>query len=92
MEAGIHSLPLHLGEGDGRFQWNFFHQSPNMLGSLSPQDAPLSDYIKVIDIAQIAVNLRLNVLMDGAEEKAVGYLERGNWALVDSGEGTLSTF
>ena len=92
VESGIHSLALHLGEGDGRFHWPFFHQSPNMLAALSPQDAPLSDYIKVIDIASIAVDLRLNVLMDGAEEKAIGYLERGNWALVDSGEGTLSTF
>ncbi len=92
VESGIHSLALHLGEGDGRFQWSFFHQSPNMLASLSPQDAPLSDYIKVIDIANIAANLRLNVLMDGAAEKAIGYLERGNWAVVDSGEGTLSTF
>jgi hypothetical protein len=92
VESGIHSLALHLGEGDGRFQWPFFHQSPNMLASLSPQDAPLSDYIKVIDIANIAANLRLKVLMDGATEKAIGYLERGNWAVADSSEGTLSTF
>jgi hypothetical protein len=92
VEAEIYSLALHLGEGDGRFNWDFFRHAPNMLAALLPQDAPLSDYIKVIDIANIAANMRLNVLMDGAEEKAVGYLERGNWAVVDGGEGTLSTF
>ncbi|MCB9420532.1 MAG: PEP/pyruvate-binding domain-containing protein [Ardenticatenaceae bacterium] len=92
VESGIHSLPLHLAEGDGRFNWDFFHHSPNMLAALSPQDVRLSDYITVIDIAAIAVNLRLNILMDGAKEKAVGYLVQGNWAVVDSGEGTLSTF
>lgn len=92
VESGIHSLPLHLVEGDGRFHWHFFNQSANFLASLSPQDAALSDYLKVIDIAASASNLRLNVLMDGANDKAIGYLERGNWGVVDSGEGTLSTF
>lgn len=92
VESGIHSLPLHLGEGNGRFHWEFFNHSPNMLAALSPQDASLGDYIKVIDIAAIAANLRLNILMDGAKEKAVGYLVKGNWAVVDTGEGTLSTF
>ena len=92
VESGIHSLPLHLGEGDGRFDWSFFYQSANMLAAISPHDASLSDYIKVIDIANIAANMRLNVLMDGSKEKAIGYLERGNWAVVDSGKGTLSSF
>lgn len=92
VESGIHSLPLHLGEGYGRFNWDFFNNSPNMLAALSPQDAALSDYLKVIDVAAIAGNLRLNVLMDGAKEKAVGYLEKGSWTVVDTGEGTLSTF
>jgi hypothetical protein len=92
VESGIHSLPLHLGEGYGRFNWDFFNNSANMLAALSPQDAALSDYLKVIDIAAIASNLRLNVLMNGAKEKAVGYLVEGNWTIADAGEGTLSTF
>ncbi|MEJ2747341.1 MAG: PEP/pyruvate-binding domain-containing protein [Anaerolineae bacterium] len=92
VESGIYSLPLHLGEGNGRFNWDFFRRSPNVLAALSPQDASLSDYIKVIDVAAAAGNLRLNVLMDGARDKAVAYLTQGDWAVVDDGEGTLSTF
>ncbi len=92
VESGIHSLALHIGEGDGRFHWPFFNDSANFLAALSPEDAALSDYLKVIDIATIDSKLRLNILMDGANEKAVGYLEWGNWTMYDTGEGTLSHF
>jgi len=92
VEAGIHSLPLHLGEGDGRFHWQFFRDSPNVLADLVPGDAPLRDYIKVIDLAALPGNYRLNVFMDGANEEAVGYLAQGDWRIKDVGEGTVSTF
>ncbi len=95
VESGIHSLPLHLGEGgadDSRFNWSFFRDSPNTLADLLPDDAPLSDYIKVIDIAAIPGSYRLNILMDGANDEAVGYLAQGNWKRIDAGEGTVSTF
>lgn len=92
VEAGIHSLPLHLGEGDGRFHWQFFRESPNVLAALLPDDAPLSDYIKVIDTAVIPGNCRLNMFMNGANDEAIGYLAQGNWKITDAGEGTVSTF
>ncbi len=94
VESGIHSLPLHLGEdgeGDGRFNWSFFHDAPNALADLLPGDAPSSDYIKVIDIAALPGNVRLNVLMDGANDEAVGYLTHGEWKRIDVGEGRVST-
>ncbi|MCP4424448.1 MAG: phosphoenolpyruvate synthase [Chloroflexi bacterium] len=95
VESGIHSLPLHLGEegeDDGRFHWRFFRDAPNALAHLLPGDAPSSDAIKVIDIAALPGNYRLNVLMDGANDEAVGYLAQGDWKRIDVGEGTVSTF
>ncbi len=74
VEAGIHSLALYLGEDGGIFNQNFFTQSPNRLAQLLPDDAAVSRYLKVIDLAERPLNPRLNILMNGAREEAVGYL------------------
>lgn len=76
VEAGIHSLALHLGANpdSSDFNWNFFESSPNQLAELLPEDANLSPYLKVIDLARLPGDRRLNVLMNGAREEAVGFL------------------
>jgi len=74
VEAGIHSLALYLGQDDDVFNQEFFTQSPNRLAHLLPEDAEVSDYLKVIDLAERPGNPRLNILMNGAREEAVGYL------------------
>ncbi|CUS02710.2 conserved protein of unknown function [Candidatus Promineifilum breve] len=76
VEAGIHSLALHLGAGtaDETFNWQFFAGAPNRLADLLPEDASLSPYMKVIDLAELPGGRRLHVLMNGAREEAVGYL------------------
>jgi hypothetical protein len=91
VEAGIFSLPLHLGEKGSRLDWQFFRESPNSLATLLPEDADLSDYLRVIDLAAVCGNRRLKILMDGESDKAVGYLVDGHWN-VSSGEGTTSNF
>lgn len=91
VEAGIFSLPLHLGEKGSRLDWQFLRESPNSLAELLPEDAGLSDYLRVIDLAAVCGNRRLKILMDGENDQAVGYLVDGNWSL-SSGEGTLSNF
>ncbi|HEY1408842.1 MAG TPA: PEP/pyruvate-binding domain-containing protein [Promineifilum sp.] len=76
VESGIHSLALHLDPGAdaGHFNWDFFQKAPNVLARLSPMDADLDRYLKVIDLDTLPGNLRLNVLMNGAREEAVGFL------------------
>jgi hypothetical protein len=74
VESGIHSLALHLGPTGGRFDWSFIDQAPNALAELSPIDGRLSEYLKVIDLDALHGNRRLQVLMDGGREKAVGFL------------------
>ncbi len=76
VEAGIHSLALHLG-GDAHeanFKWEFFNTSANSLSELLPEDAVLSPYLKVIDLDRLPGSPRLKVLMNGAREEAVGFL------------------
>jgi len=78
VEAGIHSLALHLGAGEtgGDIKWDFFEKSPNTLAELLPDDAALSRYLKVIDLDRLPGSPRLNVLMNGARDEAVGYLTK----------------
>lgn len=93
VESGIHSLPMRLGNGKGCFDWDFFRNAPNALAQLLPGDAHLSDYLHVIDIATTSgPDRRLNILMDGANDEAVGYLVAGEWQRSDNNEGQLSTF
>ncbi|MEZ4511341.1 MAG: PEP/pyruvate-binding domain-containing protein [Chloroflexota bacterium] len=91
VEAGIYSLALNLADPDSCLNWAFFRESPNCLAQLSPEDAGLSDYLRVIDIATTCNNKRLNVYMNGSRDEAVGYLAEGDWPIPES-QGTLSLF
>ncbi len=78
VEAGIHSLPLHLGAGADAdtFNWNFFETARNHLAEILPADAALAPYLKVIDLDALPGHPRLNVLMNGARDEAVGFLKK----------------
>jgi hypothetical protein len=91
VEAGIHSLPLHLGDGISKFDWDFFRQSPNCLAQLSPDDAELADYLRVIDVPAVANNRRIKVVMDGEEDEAVAFLTHSQ-AVSKNGAGSVSNF
>ena len=70
VEAGIHSLPLHLDHPRSRFNWDYFHKAQNHLATLLPDDADLAEHITVIDLAPD----RLNIFMDGSADEAMGLL------------------
>lgn len=91
VEAGIHSLALNLGDPNSCLNWALLRESPNCLAQLSPEDAPLSSYLRVIDVATAFDNKRLNVYMDGSQDMAVGYLAAGDWPVAVS-QGSVSTF
>jgi hypothetical protein len=92
VETGIHSLPIHANDPRSRFEWHFFDDSANCLAQLSPVDAELADYLKVIDIAAISSDKRLNIYMDGSNDEAVGLLVTGEWRDEGNGKGSLSSF
>ena len=52
----------------------FFNDAPNHLAEILPADAALGRYLKVIDLDRLPGSPRLNVLMNGANEEAIGYL------------------
>lgn len=94
VESGIYALPLRIVEGKGTFKWAFFEQAANCLGQLLPQDAGVAEYVKVIDLATaVSPQHRLNILMNGTEDRAIGYLVTGNWPDTANGpQGQVSSF
>jgi hypothetical protein len=92
VEAGIHSLPLHLADPRSRFNWSFFRESENVLGEVDPDDAGLEPYLRLIDIPQVADGRRLTILMDGSRDEAVAFLESGNWKDEFNRYGSVSNF
>ena len=92
VETGIHALPLHLQDPKSLFNWSFFRESENSLAELLPTDADLSDYLRVIDVPKVAAGRRLNILMDGTNDEAVGYLVSGSWQAETKEKGSVSNF
>jgi hypothetical protein len=91
VEAGIHSLPLHLGDGKSKLKWDFFRDSPNCLAQLSPEDAELADYLRVIDVTAVTDGRRIKILMDGEDDEAVGFLVHSQ-VVSKNGVGSVSNF
>ncbi|MDT8304570.1 MAG: PEP/pyruvate-binding domain-containing protein [Anaerolineae bacterium] len=90
VESGIHSLPLHLQNPRSHFDWTFYEEAPDVLAELSPGDATLAPFLKVIDLAQLHPPRQMTILMDSESDQAVGFLEPGPPATQDKEQ--LSTF
>ena len=93
VESGIYSLPLHLGDDEDNFNWEFFRNAPNCLGRISPDDARLGDYLKVIDVTAVSGDHhRVNILMNGITDEAIAFLMAGNWPRSEAKMGQVSSF
>ena len=77
VEGGIYPLPLHMGNPRSKFDWEFFREAPNALPDLSPRDAAMAEHIKVVDLQAMSPDHCLTILMDGARDEAVAFLEDG---------------
>jgi hypothetical protein len=74
VEAGIFPLPVAPGEGGAMLNTKFLAESPNVLAKLLPDDETCVDYVRVIDVPAVAGGRYLEIVMNGEEEQAVGYL------------------
>ncbi len=74
VESGIATLALWPDGKHSRFNWSFFRESANCLATIAPEDADLEPYLRVIDIPAVSSGKRLHLYMDGAREKAIGFL------------------
>jgi hypothetical protein len=76
VETGIYPLPITPGEDGAMLNTAFLAHAPNLLGHLLPADAYYARFIRVIDVPVATGGCYLEVVMNGAEEQAVGYLKR----------------
>ncbi|MCA9921741.1 MAG: hypothetical protein KC421_05190, partial [Anaerolineales bacterium] len=92
VESHIYSIPVHLQEKGAAFNWSYFEQATNSLSRLLPDDAYLSPYVHVIDVALISgANRRVNILMDGNKDEALCFLVEGEWQVTQN-QASVSTF
>ena len=73
VESRIYPLPIYPDDPDTFFNWAFFADAPNLLGTILPECA-IGEYVKVIDVPAASGGRRLEIVMDGESEKALGYL------------------
>ncbi len=75
VEAKIYPLPIYPDAEGAVFNHRFFAEARNNLPDISPRDAALTDYIKVIDVPAVSSGKVMEVVMDGKNERAIGYLK-----------------
>jgi hypothetical protein len=74
VEAHIYPLAVYPEDGNVLFNWTFFTESPNILADLLPESADYAPYVRVIDVEAAAEGRLLEVIMDGENNEAMGYL------------------
>jgi len=75
VETGIFPLPIIPGEDGSTLNGRFLSDSPNVLAELLPADAPYARYVHVADVPAVAGGRYLEIVMNGEQERAVGYLK-----------------
>ncbi len=76
VESEIFPLALYPGEGETKFNWSFFRETRNSLGQVLPESAKYAPYIRVIDVPAVSGGRFLEVIMDGDNSQALGYLRK----------------
>jgi hypothetical protein len=74
VEAKIHPLPLYPDVPGNIFNTEFFDYAANCLAQFSPRDAQLAKYVKIIDVREVSGGRHLDIVMDGDQDRAIGYL------------------
>jgi hypothetical protein len=75
VETGIYPLPITPGEDGARLNTWFLTSAPNVLAKLLDADAAYGPYVRVIDVPAVSGGRYLEVVMNGEQERAVGYLK-----------------
>jgi hypothetical protein len=74
VESRILALAIWPDEEHSELNWSFFRESANNLAEISPQDADLEPYIRVIEFPAVSDGRLLHLYMDGEHERAVAFL------------------
>lgn len=76
VESQIYPLPLYPDDAETVFNWPFFRDTPNKLAEIVPEYARSAPYVKLIDVPAATGGHTLEVIMNGEQEKALGYIKR----------------
>jgi len=74
VEANILPLALYPDKSDTLYRQEFFRDTPNLLPDFLPEDADYASHVRVIDVPAIADGRLLEIVMNGEEDRALGYL------------------
>ena len=74
IEASILYLPLHPDDEGVVYNDEFLRGSPNALAALLPDDADMADVVRVVDVAAVRPDRRLDLIMDGELQEAMCFL------------------
>jgi hypothetical protein len=74
VEAGIRYLPLYPDEEGMIFNERFLRSSSNILEDLAPEFGPISQTVRLIDVAKASDGKVLRVLMNADLNEAIGIL------------------
>lgn len=74
VEAQIFPLALFPDDPDVIYNRDFFNSAQNVLPDLLPDDADLSDVIRVIDVPAETGGRHLEIVLDGENDEGLGYL------------------
>ncbi len=74
VEAKIYPLAIAADGQNGYLNRAFFKQAGNALGDLLPQERDWQDIVWLIDLERFEPGARMNLVMDGEADKAMGYL------------------
>ena len=76
VESHIHPLPLYPDDDKTAFNWDFFENTPNVLNQITPEFSAYGAYIKLIDVSAVAGGYTAEIIMNGEQERALGYIKR----------------
>ena len=74
VEARIYPLSLYPDDPDTIFCADFFTGSPNLLTTILPGEDKFQDWVRIVDLSTVTGGRLLEVVMNGEEEEAFGYL------------------
>ncbi len=74
VEAEIYPLALYPDQGESVFDWQYFRESPSVLAELVTDSGRYDDSVRVIDVLAVSQGKLLEVIMDGENSQAMGYL------------------
>jgi hypothetical protein len=75
VESGIFPLALYPDDPGEVFNKRLLERAPNSLGDLLPDDGKAAEYVKVIDIAQLAHGRLVEIVMNADHNEALAYIQ-----------------